>query len=663
MKHTQTIPHPHAIRTAEPIARSLPQLLTESMLTTIILLVALIQGLLYLSLQPPWQHYDEPTHFEYAALIAQIGRLPHPGDENMAMRRDIAASMAEHQFFRNVPNPGLLGDNAWIGISELVHPPTYYMLVSLPLRIIPHLDVTTQLYVARSVSVLLFLLTIAVTIGMLRDLTPEGHALRWAVPLAMVLLPPFVDLMTAVNNDAAAIAVFSLFLWGAVRIIRFGLNWRRLAWLFGAALIAALTKNTAGVALVLAPLVCLIAFWIRRHWRWRWLAAMMLVGCVAVLAFMFRWGDAAYWYRGSDEQSQDSATRIETPTAPLGSHAMLLELPAGSAPRYLSSPLLPQDVHQVAGRTITVGGWIWANRPVVASGPTLQFMVDDLPWDTAARAPVRMTTTPTFVSWTFVAPKQSSRLHYLFGSRGLAESERPLKLFLDGALIVEGSYPPDSTPTFDDSSARSGVWDGRRFTNLVRNPSGEQAWPRLNPWLDQELVKYAHRSPAQLIAAVFDVQRIRNVFVRYMVEPPLDGMILSFGWGNVQLQSPIWLYLSRAVALLALLGCLRWLAERRLQEPEGLRPALIFLALVGILVWSNTILRPLPLLGEYVVPGARYTFPAITVTMLAVVGGWWALWPHRLRVYATLALIGSLIVLNSVAAGTIVSFYRSIPLG
>src|SRR3954453_23899232 len=123
MKHTQTIPHPHAIRTAEPIARSLPQLLSESMLTTIILLVALIQGLLYLSLQPPWQHYDEPTHFEYAALIAQIGRLPHPGDENMAMRRDIAASMAEHQFFRNVPNPGLLGDNAWIGISELVHPP------------------------------------------------------------------------------------------------------------------------------------------------------------------------------------------------------------------------------------------------------------------------------------------------------------------------------------------------------------------------------------------------------------------------------------------------------------------------------------------------------------------------------------------------------------
>ncbi len=633
------------------------------MLTTIILLAALIQGLLYLSLQPPWQHYDEPTHFEYAALIAHTGRLPHPGDEDMAMRREIAASMAEHQFFKNVPNPGLLGDNVWLGISELVHPPAYYALVSLPLRIIPYLDVTTQLYVARSVSVLLFLLTMAVTIGMLRDLTREGHVLRWAVPLAMVLLPPFVDLMTAVNNDAAAVAVFSLFLWGAVRTIRFGLSWRRLAWLCGTAVIAAVTKNTAGVALGLAPLVCLIAFWTRRHWRWRWLAAIMLVGCAALLAVMFRWGDAAYWYRESDGQSQDSATRIETPAAPLGSHLMMLELPARAAPRHLSSPLLPRDVHQVVGRTITVGGWIWADRPVVASGPTLQFMVGDRPWDTAAGDPVSMTTTPTFVSWTFVVPKQTSRLHYLFGSSGPAEGQRPLQLFLDGALIVEGSYPLDSTPTFDDASARSGVWDGRRFTNLVRNPSGEQAWPRLNPWLDQALVRYAHRSPAQLIAAVFDVQRIGSMFVRYMVEPPLNGMILSFGWGNVQLQSPIWLYLSRAVALLALLGCLRWLTERRPQEPEGLRPALVFLALVGILVWSNTILRPLPLLGDYVVPAARYTFPAITVTMLAVVGGWWALWPHKLRLYATLALLGSLIVLNSVAAGTIVSFYRSIPVG
>ena len=36
----------------------------------------------------------------------------------------------------------------------------------------------------------------------------------------VALLPPLVDLMAAVNNDAGAIAAYSLFLWGAVRLIQ-----------------------------------------------------------------------------------------------------------------------------------------------------------------------------------------------------------------------------------------------------------------------------------------------------------------------------------------------------------------------------------------------------------------------------------------------------------
>ncbi|HEY80691.1 MAG TPA: hypothetical protein G4O05_06380, partial [Caldilineae bacterium] len=51
----------------------------------LILLLALLNGLLYLFLVPPWQHYDEPGHFEYAWLIADRGRLPQAGDYDPAM--------------------------------------------------------------------------------------------------------------------------------------------------------------------------------------------------------------------------------------------------------------------------------------------------------------------------------------------------------------------------------------------------------------------------------------------------------------------------------------------------------------------------------------------------------------------------------------------------
>jgi hypothetical protein len=77
---------------------------------TLVLLIALCQALLYLLLLPPWQHYDEPTHFEYAWLIANRPGLPDVGDFDQRMRRDVAASMLEHQFFWNLPKPALLTD-------------------------------------------------------------------------------------------------------------------------------------------------------------------------------------------------------------------------------------------------------------------------------------------------------------------------------------------------------------------------------------------------------------------------------------------------------------------------------------------------------------------------------------------------------------------------
>jgi hypothetical protein len=255
---------------AEAVERWVTRAASDRVRLALVLLIALCQGLLYLGLQPPWQHYDEPTHFEYAWLIAHHPGLPQIGTVDQTVRREIAGSMIEHGFFRNMPQPALQTDGPIeIGITELGHPPAYYLLVSLPLRLIGHLDITSQLYVARSVSVLLFVLVIAIAAGLIADLTPRGHVLRWAVPLTAALIPPFVDLMTAVNNDVGAVAIFSLFLWGAVRTIRFGLSWPRLAWIFGTALLAAWTKNTAAIAIPLALLAGLVAFWIQRGWRWR----------------------------------------------------------------------------------------------------------------------------------------------------------------------------------------------------------------------------------------------------------------------------------------------------------------------------------------------------------------------------------------------------------
>ena len=76
-------------------------------------------------------------------------------------------------------------------------------------------------------------------------------------------------------------------------------------------------------------------------------------------------------------------------------------------------------------------------------------------------------TTPTFVAWTFEVPQQTFLLQYLLAARAPADSTTPAHLYLDGALIIPGSYPIDQVPSFDDASASGGTWKSRARASCV----------------------------------------------------------------------------------------------------------------------------------------------------------------------------------------------------
>jgi hypothetical protein len=255
-----------------------------------VMLVAFLQGLVYLFLLPPWQHYDEPTHFEYAWLIANRDPFVFSGDVDQTMRREVAASMLQHAFYWNLPKPDLLTDTEeiYIGVSELSHPPLYYVLVSMPLRLARNLDIVSQLYIARMVSLVLLLITVVLTAGIVREITPSNHILRWAVPLILVLMPPVVDVMTAVNNDAGAIFIFCLFLRGAVRTLYSGITVRRVCWMLGTAFLAPLIKNTAASIVLLVPVVFLISLWIQHGWRRPIFFGLTLFGVIIAVVLDWR---------------------------------------------------------------------------------------------------------------------------------------------------------------------------------------------------------------------------------------------------------------------------------------------------------------------------------------------------------------------------------------
>lgn len=627
----------------------------------LVLVVALVQGLLYLFLLPPWQHYDEPSHFEYAWLIAHRGSIPSPRDADDTMRRDVLMSMYEHDFYSNGGIPEWIGAGSqlYLGYSQLGDLPTYYLLVSLPLRVVGHLDVTSQLYVARMVSLLLFLLTIAIAGALVRDLTPPRHMLRWAVPLGIALMPPFVDVMTAVNNDVGAVFVVALFLWGSVRTIRFGFTPWRVLWLVGTAVLGVLTKNTAAITLLLLPVTVFVAIWAQRRRQWRWLVLGVGATLAALPLLLLDWTNAAAWYPAGGAETQAIPTRGQS-TTPGGGRALTLELTPGTQGRLLN-PLLNEEIRRVAGHTITLGGWVSADRTATIAGPSLLWSSKGASTFESETMPVTVTTAPTFVAWTFDVPTNVSNIQYALQGTQLNEDEQPLRIMLDRPFLADGAFPTGVEPTFDDASATRGSWAGKAWTNLLRNPSGRQPAPRPKPWLDRLLARVLPRPPAQMIMGMFDAGLTWPHIQRVVAPDLLRGTFTGFAWAHIGLFGNQWRWIFGGVVLVALAGCLRWFAQRAQGNPT-LRPALLFLLIAALLAWGNALIWVLPMLwSRPPVAAARYTFPAMIPLVLALVAGWWALWPRRYRTYGTLVLLCWLLILNGISVWTIRSFYASSP--
>ncbi len=250
-----------------------------------ILLVGLLQGLVFVFLAPPWQHYDEPANFEYAWLLANWEQPPQTGQYDQAMRREVAASMLEHGFFEDLqftPNLISIESPVWIGISQLSDQPFYYHMISLPLQLLRGSDVIIQLYVARMVSLGFYLITIFACYGVITTFTKSRHPLRWMAPLFLALLPGFSDIMTAVNNDVGATAFFSLFLWASAQSIQRGLTWQRFLFIVIAVILCTMTKNTVFVAVPLLILALLASIFRSK----KGLAAWISMGLLTILALV-----------------------------------------------------------------------------------------------------------------------------------------------------------------------------------------------------------------------------------------------------------------------------------------------------------------------------------------------------------------------------------------
>jgi hypothetical protein len=571
---------------------------------------ALINGLLHIFLIPPWQHYDEPGQFEYAWLIANKPGLPEPGEYIQSMRREVAASMIEHDFFINMgfrPNLLSLTEPVWIGISQTDDQPIYYALVAVPLYFLQTSDITFQLYVARLVSLLFFLVTVFASFGIISELTQSGSPFRLLVPITIALLPGFADMMTAVNNDVGAVASFTLFLWVGVHILRRGFTWLSMLAIIFFAVTCLFTKNTTLFVIPLTILVLVLSLLPQSKRILGWAALTLLAGILIVLSLSY--DGIAYWH---DLTQNNSLARSRTDLTPLGEYALQMDSPTSGMSSF-AAQLIPKDhSEELSGNLVSLGAWIWASTPSEMRSPT----VDD--GITSCYEVISVGQMPQFFDLTCEINENASQVIVKLPVLPQFEANR-ISVFFDGIILVDGDHTSEENPEVMDAEGKSIKWGSEIFSNYIRNASFELKALRIKPEADSMIKSYIPLKISNLLSSVVDLQGFRSYYTA-SAQHLFRSFWAVFGWGQVYLIGSKPYRILLIISLIAVIGDVIYLLRNQQKLPWHI---LGFLGIALLGVWGMAAIRGVSTVFSNVfIPAARYAYPVIVPTVMLFVVGW-----------------------------------------
>ncbi|HHB90869.1 MAG TPA: DUF2142 domain-containing protein [Anaerolineae bacterium] len=574
--------------------------LSRGLLWGLVLGLAMLLGARWLQTTPPWGAPDEPGHFLYVELFAELGRPPQPADVIPAHRRRILTSMAVHAWQAYVhpqapptpleQDPILLASGSQIGQK----PPGYYALAAYWLRLLPRWQerpLAAQLRWLRWLSLALHLLTSGVAMFLATRLWPATPHRALGIGMLVGLLPMVGFIGTSVNNDALTM------FWGAVGFTGLALARSKKAWGFTLLWIGIGPWLLDLGLLFLWPLATMKGAWTGLRNRWGFsshrrsiailVASLSLLSILVLLLPNPRW--AAGWRRHNLHRSRDQGQ---------------LYLEAAKTPARLSQTLSGLIIVRRQGQPLAL------EVEVSGEGEALTLLVREDGGRTETQCP--LTTTPRICR---ISHTLSSQAH-----------------FVSVQLILPAGH----------AHVRVKLRDAAGWSLLL---NGHGAYPApigdpLFTWLEKRLPLPAGYFSRVLYGQVWDVPSL----IRYAAYGGFTWASF-WGWfGWLTQPYPWWVYGGLAGAtLLAVIGLWQKVMVRnRDKMGEVLWLAAAAAVFISIQVFA-------PMLGQAWQPQGRYLFPALVPITLLLFLGWETWVPEQRRNWLLVCLLLGLITLNFLA--------------
>lgn len=578
----------------------------------IVLLIGLIHGLTYIFLIPPWQHYDEPGHFEYAWMIANNTQIPKKGEFDNQIRSEILESMKRNDFFEYQNIESFLEnvdqiDPVWIGIPQVGDPPLYYILTSLPIRILKNQTIEFQLYATRFISLILYLLILITAVYFSRELYSPAHPGRLLFPLSLCLIPSFVDHMTALNNDVAAVLINSLILLFGIRLIKYRLNWMDSCTLIFLGSLVYFVKASIWLSLILIIIAFLLSLSNKKQ---RIALGISLIFFIISIISIFQFEDVAFWYKNS---KQTTSTSDET----LYGNVFYLSNDKNSRYSSLTQTIPPSNYSSLAGEVVTLGGEVWGEKENQSISLSLRVLSTKKEIEYLYGEKLLISSSPQFTANHIQLPEDFDLMFVELRNTGEGD------LYFKNLILVLGEYPTNIEPNYYNSENSNGIWHGRKFKNIIRNGSASRKWISFKPEIVNIMERFDPRlsDAANRIIYSLDVQGTAW-FLKASAARIFRSFWAVFGWGNIHLigANPYRLPLlfTFISAILTLFILIKQRSKCNFRKIFWFCLAII---LSVVYAWFTGISMNSIFVNAYF-PVARFVYPAIFPVLFFIIHGW-----------------------------------------
>jgi hypothetical protein len=264
-----------------------------------LLALALIRGIIYASVIPPWQAPDEPAHFERAKASLNTADWNSNSAHPPAWYDELARSLFNFNIYDFLDTPRQIYSaaspiNRYITLYQEAYGGLYgsrltYALMGWPLLLTGYQDITLQLYLLRLNTVLLNVGIIGLAYLITKTLFPQDPFLYFGTPLLILFNPQHTHIVSTVNNgnlaELLATAALYFIVSFIVRSIIKGFSWLNVLLMVSFSLAAMWTKATAYFLPFAISIIGLFYLWrYRRHWRWLGPGGVILIGLIYFLA-------------------------------------------------------------------------------------------------------------------------------------------------------------------------------------------------------------------------------------------------------------------------------------------------------------------------------------------------------------------------------------------